>query len=355
MPSRKGSGPSHRPGAVACLLLQAGALRNKWHLFRFAIDWRDPLLKSLGWLILPVLAGVVLAQLRSFIDAWFAATIGEGCIASLGYARGLIDTLVLLVPTAVGVAIYPFFSELAAKNDKAELAATLLHSLRLLAFLFIPLAVAIILLRYPLVQLVYERGKFSADSVGLTAGPLFCYALGLPAFAFETIIVMFFFALKDTKTPIVVGVLTLLVHVSLILCLRGALLHNSIALAYTLSKSLKVALLLVLLMKWKGFDLQLRKSMLFLARMLICVAVMGGIIYLAQRWLGALFPLPHSLGGWHKAVRLSLLLGSAGLAGAGGYFVSAWLLGLEETSYFLARLRRKRTTLHANHQGGGNT
>ena len=325
-------------GAAACLFLQAGALRNKWPLFRFAIAWRDPLLRTLGWLILPVLAGVVLSQLRTFIDAWFAAAIGEGCIAGLGYARGLTDTLILLVPAAVGVAIYPFFSDLAAREEKTELAVTLLRSLRLLAFLFIPLAVGIILLRYPLVQLVYERGKFSAESVGLTTGPLFCYALGLPAFAFETIIVMFFFALKDTKTPVIVGVLTLLVHVSLILCLRGALLHNSIALAYSLAKSLKVVVLLVLLMRWRGFDLQPRKSLLFLAKVLLCAAVMAGVIYLAQRWFRAHIPIPRDLGKWRKAMRLALVLGGAVLAGAAAYAASALLLGLEEAKHFAGRL-----------------
>ena len=71
--------------------------------------------------------------------------IGNGTIA---VTRGLLDTLVLLVPAAIGVAIYPFFSDLAAQGNRGELAATLLRFLRVLAFLFIPLAVGVALLRY---------------------------------------------------------------------------------------------------------------------------------------------------------------------------------------------------------------
>lgn len=342
-------------GAIACLLLQIWALRRKLHLFRFAIAWHDPALKKLAWLILPVLAGVMLSQVRTIIDFRFASAMEKGSIAGLGYARGLIDTMILLVPAALGVAIYPFFSDLAAKNDKTELAATLIRSLRMLAFLFIPLAVGLILLRDPIIRLVFERGKFGPDSVGLTAGPLGCYAIGLPAFAFETIIVMFFFALKDTRTPVIVGVVTLVCHVSFILGLRAGLMHSSIALAYTLSKSLKVVVLLVLLARLKKFDLQARKNLKIMAKMLICAALMGGIVYLAWSWLNGHVPIPLDAGKLRKTLYLGLTLGAAVLAGVFAYAGCAILLRLEEAKYFYARLKRNRIGNHAENRDSGNS
>lgn len=341
-------------GALACLLLQAGALRHKLRLFRFAIDWHDPALKKLGWLILPVLAGVILSQVRTIIDFRFASAMGKGSIAGLGYARGLIDTMVLLVPAALGVAIYPFFSDLAAKDEKIQLAATLMRSLRMLAFFFIPLAAGLVLLREPIIRLVFERGKFGADSVGMTSGPLTCFALGLPAFAFETIVVMFFFALKDTRTPVIVGVLTLVCHVSLILALRSALSHNSIALAYSLSKTLKVVALAVLLARLKKFDLHTRENLMALAKILACAALMAAVVFLARQWIGAHVRAPAASGKMQQTLYLGVALGAAVLAGVVSYAGCAIVLHLEEAKYFLARLKRKKVGIHAANRDSGN-
>src|ERR1017187_6281808 len=117
----------------------------------------------------------------------------------------------------------------------------------MLAFVFIPLSVLLVMLRTPLVQLVFQRGKFDMDFVVLTTGPLLYYSIGLTFFAVEIILIKFYFSLKDTLTPTLVGVACVAIHVGVVLTFRDTMQHQSMALAATVSKGVKVILLLALL------------------------------------------------------------------------------------------------------------
>ena len=331
-------------GALACLLLQIGALWPKLRRLPSAVDFRDPSIKRLAWLIPPVLIGAGLAQIRTILDFRFASAMGHGFMSSLSYAKVVPDTLTLLVPYAVGVSIYPFFSDLAAKGDREGLTDTLMGAMRLIAFIFIPLSVALILLRFPILRLAFERGKFSADSVALTAGPFAYYALGLTSFAWEIILMQFYFSLKDTRTPVVAGILALCVHVTVILCFRAVLLHKSITLAASVSKTAKV-LIMCLLLRRKIADLRMRQNVVFLLKTGIAAGLMAIGILFAQH-LGT----PARFSGDGILARLlsaAWSIGAAALLGGAAYVAASLLLRIEECRTLLRGLQRKPGGSHA--------
>ena len=190
---------------------------------------------------------------------------------------------IIVLPYALGIVIFPFFSELAILRENEKLRRMLLHGLKLMAFLFVPMAAGLIILRVPVVRILFERGAFGAHSTDLTSSALFYYALGLFSFAVEAVLVQFYFSMFDTKTPIVVGVLCVLLNVLLTVVLFRPLGHRGIALALAVSKSVKVAVLYRLLNR-KFVRFSSGELLNFLYRVIAASAGMGLIVYAAGIW-----------------------------------------------------------------------
>ena len=102
-------------------------------------------------------------------------------------AKKLIDMPVLVLPFSLGIVLFPYFSELAISNQTEKLTTMLMHAIKIIALIFIPLAVASALLRETVIQIVFERGAFDVKSTQITSSALFYYSLGLFTFAVEAV------------------------------------------------------------------------------------------------------------------------------------------------------------------------
>ncbi len=199
--------------------------------------------RRLAWLMAPLVVGVVFSQLSELADNYFSSLLGPGAVAARSYARKIVDLPILLLPYALSVVAFPYFSALASRREWDRLYAFFGRTLRGLALVFALLSVATILLAEPVVAFLLERGAFDAHARVLTAWPLRLYAVGLVSFALEALLVPFYFALGDTRTPVLVGILGVFVNVALTAALIGPFGVGGVALALTLSKTLKVVLL----------------------------------------------------------------------------------------------------------------
>lgn len=318
-------------GAAVGFLIQMFGFGSRVRAFRLGVDWRDPALRQLGFLMLPILFSVVIALARTIIDYRFASGMAEGSTASINYARAMVDTLIQLVPTAVGVAIYPVFSDMAAASDRNAVSDTLMRSLRLMALIFIPLTVMLILLSVPIVQLTFQHGKFTADSVAMTVAPMTYYALGLTAFAVEIMLMRFYFAIKNTLTPAIVGALCMLLHLGVILLFKDSLHNSSMALAATVSKTVKVAVLFMLLGSWLP-SLQGRRNGYFLLKTLAATALMGGVTWVVLRGVSSVLPDPAGVGKMMGLLMLGARIGVSGLAGLAVFLAVGFALKVEDLS-----------------------
>lgn len=333
-------------GAAGCFLLQMWGIRVLQKAALAGAPGRpgirpalgDPAMRRLGALIPPVLLGAVLAQIRTIFDFRFASEMGKGFVSSLSYAKVVPDTLTTLVPFAIGVSIYPVFAGLAAKRDADGLTHTLMRSLRLITLVFVPLTVGLLIARDPLLQIVFLRGRFGADSLALTAAPFGWYTLGLTSFAIEIILMQFYFAMKDTRTPMVVGILALLGHVGFILATRAEMQHSSMALAATVSKTLKIAVMYALL-RAKLPDLRLRANGVFLAKCLAGAAVMAAVGLAVNAAVG-----PWTVGyrGMWRLVALAAQVGVVTGACVATYAAACHVLRIPEARELADRLRRRK-------------
>jgi putative peptidoglycan lipid II flippase len=301
-------------GMGASLAILLIGLRSKLKLLRLSVDWNDPLLKKFALLIPPTLASILTAQARTMIDYRFASGMGPGFASSLGYAKGLTDTLINLIPFAVGVVIYPFFSDLNVGGDRRKTTDALMGALRTMALILVPISVALMILRVPVVQLVFERGKFGMDSVLLTAGPLLFFAAALTSLALEIILMRFYFSAQDTLSPAIVGVVCVFVHVGIVVALHNSMQHSSIALATLVSKTAKV-LVLYLLLKPKLGDLRIGENIVFGLRLLLAAAGMAIVVQSVHA--GLLHVLPPVAGGtrWIASGLIAARIGIASMAG----------------------------------------
>jgi putative peptidoglycan lipid II flippase len=327
-------------GAAACLAIVLFGLRSKLGLLRLKVDWQDPLLKKFAFLVPPTLASILIAQARTMIDYRFASGMGQGYASSLGYAKSLTDTLIMLVPFAVGVVIYPFFSDLNVGGDRRKTTDAVMGALRTMALIFVPLSVAMIVLRVPIVQLAFERGQFGMSSVLLTSGPLLFFAAALTSLALEIILMRFFFSAQDTLTPAIVGVACVVVHVGVVIVLQGSLQHRSIALATLVSKTLKV-LILYILLKPKLGDLRLGGNLVFGLKLLTAAAGMALVVHGVHT--GMLHALPPSPGGarWLAAGLIAVRLSVASAAGLCVFALGALVLRVREAQALWAHVRRR--------------
>jgi len=321
-------------GGTARFFIMVPALGGKLKQFRPSLAVTDPKAVETFALMLPVLAGVVFSALRGLVESRVATDIGTGAYASLKFARAITDLPIQILPLAVSFVVFPYLTEWAAQGARDRMADALVSMTRAMAFLFVPAGVAIILLTHPVVAFLYQHGKFTAEDVGPTARALFYFAPGLVFFAVEGSINKWFFALKDTVTPNIVGIAAVFVHITI--AIVGAyLLHGDLtvlALAYSVSKSLKV-IVLYLLIKPRIGPIETAPVLRYAAKLAVSCAVMAGVILGVEMTVGKVID------------NRKLVLVACVAAGTVAFLVAAAVARIEEfylvSGHIRAKLRKR--------------
>ncbi len=328
-------------GALLHLIVQIPGLIALRPSLAPSLDVRHPGVREVARLIAPRMLGLAVVQINFWVNLALASTMAAGSVAALARAW-----FVLLLPQGViaqslANAVFPTFSLQAARGDSPGLQRTLGQALRAVLFLSIPASVGLALLRLPIIRLLFERGEFRLPDSQAAAWALLFYDLGLVAHSLVEVVTRAFYALHDTRTPVIVGGGAMLLNVALSFTLirfigePGTLTHGpfaGLALANTLATSLEGLILLALIRPRVG-GLDGPRLLAGVGRALLASAGMGVVLWLC-------LPLID---------RAGLLIGTlAALAAGGAVFGGlAWLLGSEEARLFaglaLRRLRRPAT------------
>jgi len=321
-------------GGVAQLLFQIPFLGQKGIRLRIRFNLSHPGVRRVGSLMAPSVLGLAVTQLNVLVSTFLASYLPEGSVSYLYYADRLLEFPMGIFVIAIATAILPSMSERSAKGDEEGLKQILSFALRLVFFVTLPAMVGLIVLRMPILNLLFQRGAFTAQSTEMTAQALLYYALGLAAFAGVRIVVPVFYSLQDSKTPVKVAFLALLVNAGLGSVLMIPLQHGGLALATSLAAGLNFALLLFLLKKKVG-RIGARKIFFSFLKSLGASAVMGGAAYMVS-----------SGGAWKTAgvtgAKVSLLL-AAVLVGLMVYSGTCYFLRSEEMRATLEIIRKKIT------------
>jgi putative peptidoglycan lipid II flippase len=309
--------------------------------FRLFPLWRPahPAVKRIGLLMLPAVFGSAVYQFNQFIGTLLASFLPEGSVSWLYYADRLVQFPLGVFAVAISTAALPSLSTQAAKKDLDQFRDTLGHALRLVFFITLPSMVGLIVLGGPIIQLLLERGAFNTYSTRMTSYALVFYAVGLCAFSGIRVMVSGFYALQDTKTPVKIAVVAVVVNLILSLCLAflTPLKHGGLALALSLASSLQFCLLVFFLKKKIRMD-DLRDVLESAMKSAFAAVVMGCAVYYSHTlWL----KWDSGTGLWGMIASLAVLI----MIGMSVYFVVARILGCRELKSigetFLPMLKKK--------------
>jgi putative peptidoglycan lipid II flippase len=221
-------------GLIAQMLVQIPAFLSLGG-YRFAIDIHHPGLKKMWALLGPITIGSAAGQLAMFFDRFFASTLSPGYMAGMNYATKLVNFPQQIFAAAIATVIFPMLAMKFAQDNREGVVQSTTTGLRLVNFITIPSVCALMLLAYPIVQTLFERGSFGPSSVALTAGLLPFSAVGLFAIASNVVLTRCLFACHQTAWPVTGSVGSVVLNVILsitwlpTLGARGLLLANSVS------------------------------------------------------------------------------------------------------------------------------
>ena len=319
-------------GGLLQLLLQLPTLYRKGFPIRPSFAFSHPAVRRIGLLMGPSVFGVGVYYLNITVGNILASLLPQGSVSYLYYAQRLFEFPQGIFIVSVAQAVLPSMSRQAAAGDIGELKDTLAFGIRLTLFVTIPATAGLMICATPIFSLLFMGGAFDYVKAGRCGEALFYYAFGLSLVALVRVLVPAFYALKDTRTPVVVAFVAFVMNLLFSLILMGPLLHGGLALASSLSALCNMALLIYLLR---------RKIGLFGGRAII---VAGFKSLLASLPMILLVSWAMGLTDWslsgQKGLKALTLLGGIG-AGIAVYFVCAHLLRCEEAREAVKIFRKK--------------
>ena len=220
-------------GAAAIVALQLPPLLRAGVLPRPAWQIRHPAVAEVGRLYMPVFLGLLVSATATVIDRNLAWGAGEDALGAMRYATTLVQMVLGLVAAAISLAVLPTLARFAAAGDEAAFRATLARALAMTAVLILPATLGLAAIGRPTVALLFQHGATGEDEGRQIAIALFGYLPGALAAAFDQVLIFAFYARRDTRTPVLVGVLAvgvyLLVALPLVrpLGMLGLVLANS--------------------------------------------------------------------------------------------------------------------------------
>ncbi|MGI8461393.1 MAG: murein biosynthesis integral membrane protein MurJ [Solirubrobacterales bacterium] len=305
-------------GTVVQLAIPAFDLRNTPFRLQRVFDWRSPAVRRVLLLMLPVTISLGLINFNFQINSFFGTLIPDTSIAE--QAPAAIDKAfrVYMLPqgifsVAVATVLFPTLARFAARRDYDRLRTTMATGMRLIIFLLVPAAAAILVLSEPMIRLIYERGEFDAEQTEIVATALFWFAFSLPFNGLFLLMARTFFSLQRPWLPTTISLVNLLITGLISFALYKQFEVAGIVAATALATAASVVAQAILLRPRLG-GLELPKFASSAVRIVIASGALAAVSYLVWRALDE--ALGRELGGQLVSMGVALAAGAAVYAGA---------------------------------------
>jgi putative peptidoglycan lipid II flippase len=319
-------------GVVLGALLQFGVqvppLRRQGFHLRWELPTWHPGVRRVAWLMVPATIGLAATNVNILVSNNIASRLAQGSVTWLYCAFRVTQLPIGIFGIALATVAMPALSRAAVDRDLPAMRATLSAAVRLVLVLTVPAAVFLGVMREPVIALLFEHGRFTAEATRQTAAALLMYCLGLPFFASIGIFTRTFYALGDTRTPMQASLVSVALNVALNLALIGPLAglglgHRGLALAASVAAAVNLVQLSVYLRGRIG-GYEARRIASTLARVLVASLAVAAA-------LGAALALTR--GAWHHGqVRVMATVVAAVLAGAALGWAALRLARVEEVA-----------------------
>jgi putative peptidoglycan lipid II flippase len=196
--------------------------------------------------MLPRVLNIVVIQVNFIVMFNLASFLGEGSVSALDYGWDLMQMPQTIIGSAIGIVLFPTLSELAARGDIAGLRRTIAQTLRIMLALAIPAMVGLIVLGRPIIQVMFERGEFGPDSTAAVYQSLQFWALALLAHCALEVVNRVFYAQKDTVTPFLSSIVSMVINIGLAYALYQPLRAGGLALSNGVAVTVEVLIMLAI-------------------------------------------------------------------------------------------------------------
>jgi putative peptidoglycan lipid II flippase len=299
--------------------------------------WRDSNVLEVGRLMLPGTVGAGVYQINILFSTALAWRLPEGSVLALTASNRLVELALGVFAVALATVLLPTLARQAALGDREAMRATLSENLQTIAYIAIPATAGLVLLAQPIVSTVYQWGAFDTTSTRRTAAALVTQAVGLAFIASYRVLVQGFYSLRDTRTPVIVAVVAVLINLAGCLTLPALfppeLAHAGIALSTSLASIVNVILLYLLLRPRLGGMIG-RAGLLAYGRIVAAALIMSGVVIGLDRSWSLSAPLPKAV----LALRLFLVIAAALVS---LFAIGAWLRIPEQQRILSVLTRRK--------------
>ena len=316
-------------GGLAQILVQWPAMRREGYRHQWALNPSDPSLRTVLILMGPGTLGVAASQINLLVNTSLA-TSEQGAVSALGYAFRLMYMPIGIFGVSIATAAIPDLARQAAAHGYAEMRAMLSWSVRLMLMLTVPATVGLMVIAWPIVELIFQHGAFGSADTDKVAAALLFYAPAITGYSVVKIAGASFYSLQDARTPVVVSVISIVANLVLNLALNAAMGFRGLALGTAIAANLNSGLLLFLLARRIG-GIDGRRIWLSFAKILAASAIMGAATYFAEAWLADLFASG-------SLVDRVIRVGGAIAAGLATLALSAWALGIQEFHAAMGRV-----------------
>ena len=296
------------------------------------INIKDKHIKKMILLVGPIFIGIFVTQLNTLVDRTLASTLVEGSISALNYASKLNGFIVGVFIASIVSVIYPILSKLSIDENKDAFNDAVVKSSNTITLLVLPVSIGAMALSKPIVQILFQRGAFDERATNMTAIALVFYAIGLIGGGFREVFNRVFYALKDTKTPMINGIIAVVMNIVLNVILVKFMGHAGLALATSISANITIILLFISLKKKVGYFGQDRiiKSTI---KSLISAIIMGILTYLFHKFMLKFIGI--------SMIMQIIALGISVCFGAIVYGLLIILMKVEEVNFVIDTIKNK--------------
>src|SRR5436305_419768 len=323
-------------GGTWQLIAQFPSLHRVGYMYRTDFRWRDEGVRTVLALMGPAVVAASAVQVNVLINSGFAASLGNGPVSWLNIAFRLMQLPLGIFGVAIGTVTLPLASKTAALGDISQFRGILANAMRLAFLLTIPSAIGLAMLASPIISVLYQHGRFTAEMTRQTASALQFYAIGLVAYSALKVLTPAFYAIGKRNTPMLVSFLAIGTNLFLnwLFTFRLGWGHRGLAFSTSIVATINF-LLLYALMRQHTRGLETRRMLDGLTRISLASLLLALVCWMANHWW---------LGAWDQMRLLKKLVALLVTIALGGavFFSSAFLLRVHEVRDLFALFGRWR-------------
>lgn len=324
-------------GAFLFMFIQLPLLAHVGYRHRMRFDPKTRGVKEVAQLMAPRTFGLAASQIDTTVDLMLATLLGAKMVTIFNFAQHLQQLPVGLFGATIAQAALPSLSVASSKADTKQFKSSIVSAIHQILFFVLPASALFIVLRIPVVRLVFGSSRFDWEATVLTGMTLSAFSISLFAQALTHVLVRAFYALYDSRTPVIISVATILLNSSL--SIAFVLLWRfpvwSLGLSTSIASILNAFILLIVLDSKVG-RFSKRELLIPPIKMVVAAVLTGIMLYIPLKLLDQL------VFDTTRTFNLVLLTGFSGMLGMFTYFFLSWVFGVGEVQSFISLLKKVR-------------